>query len=251
MYGIVIYLEGWPGYPILNNKYSIFFPGLLGRPQYNNPFSFDGRTSFDAQQDLSKTRSSNFHIRPPPKDDDIWKKPPPDFRPQNFAPKPPKRNSREAMQPWKYGTLPGIRSGGKKEQKVFLPHILQLEPKEEEPADFVTRFHVLDSSEAKQEGVRSLQFPAGDYHNPKIHDFRPVSDLEFYLFISVFFKWHISFYQEFCKIINYFVSLLECYREPGKRLVPPSIRSASLTITMHIIYSAKVAILHLNRVWNH
>ncbi len=36
---------------------------------------------------------------------------------------------------------------------------------------------------------------------------------------------HLSFCQEFCKIINYFVSLLECYREPGKRLVLPSIPS--------------------------
>ncbi len=110
----------------------------------NNPFSFDGKTSFNAREDLSRTRSLNFHIRPAPIDDDVWKIPPPDFRPQNSAPKPPKRNSRESMQPWKYGTHPGHNERNTKQDKVFLLHSLQLPSKKEErrdePVEFVTRF---------------------------------------------------------------------------------------------------------------
>ncbi len=143
------------------------FRTATARTQYNvEPFSFEGRISFDAHQDLSKTRSSNFHIRHPPKDDDIWKIPPPDFRPQNFAPKPLKRNSREAMKPWKYGTLPVINHGSKKERKMFVPHVLQLEncktrkrsPKEEQRADFVTKFdrpRCLSSRITKLQRVKS------------------------------------------------------------------------------------------------
>ena len=72
-----------------------------------NQFGFDGKTSFDAERELMKNRSEHFLIKEKESIDDIWKRPPPDFRLQMFAPKPPKRNSREAMQPWKYGTLPG------------------------------------------------------------------------------------------------------------------------------------------------
>lgn len=71
-------------------------------------FTFATQGRFNAGQDLVLTRSDSYVIRKPPKEDDIWTRPPPDFRPQQYLPKPPKRNSRESMQPWKYGTFPGI-----------------------------------------------------------------------------------------------------------------------------------------------
>ena len=72
-----------------------------------NPFGFQSKTSFDATKELQKYRSATFTLPPSIVDDDIWKRSAPDFRPQRYAPKPAKRNSRDAMQPWKYGTIPG------------------------------------------------------------------------------------------------------------------------------------------------
>ena len=45
-------------------------------------FGFDAKTAFVAAQNLGKTRSDTFRLTPPPPDDDIWKRPAPDFRPQ-------------------------------------------------------------------------------------------------------------------------------------------------------------------------
>ena len=73
-------------------------------------FTFASQSRFNASQDLVLTRSDSYVIRKPLKEDNIWTRPPPDFRPQQYLPKPPKRNSRESMQPWKYGTFPGIVS---------------------------------------------------------------------------------------------------------------------------------------------
>ena len=45
-------------------------------------FGFDAKTTFVAAQNLGKIRSETFRLTPPPPDDDIWKRPAPDFRPQ-------------------------------------------------------------------------------------------------------------------------------------------------------------------------
>lgn len=64
--------------------------------------SFSAQISFDAGNALRLTRDSHFHLEPPPPDRNIWRRKPPDFRLQAFAPRPPKRNSRAANQPWRF-----------------------------------------------------------------------------------------------------------------------------------------------------
>ena len=92
-------------------------------------FAFEKKSNYDATNELIRLRDSNFRIRPPSKDDDIWKRPPPDFRPQCFEPKPPKRNSREAMKPWKYDTEgekdDPLETSGKRQEKLALPELLK------------------------------------------------------------------------------------------------------------------------------
>ena len=62
----------------------------------------------------------------------------------------------------------------KKEKKVFLPHILQLDPKEKKDQNFETRFHIMDPFEARADFVTNGMDPAGRYLNPKPHDHRGV-----------------------------------------------------------------------------
>lgn len=160
-----------------------------------NPFGFHAKTSYDAAEVLMQCRSDGFELPEPEKDDDIWKRPPPDFRPQCYAPRPPKRNSRDAIQPWRYGTLPGKReSAGKRPQKsssapVRLPHLLLGEAGqgaglagtgagsgEEHREKFVTGgFAIPDAYRARLQCARDGTFKPGPFVDPTHHDFRGVS----------------------------------------------------------------------------
>ncbi|ELT99161.1 hypothetical protein CAPTEDRAFT_197220, partial [Capitella teleta] len=136
------------------------------------PFGFHSKTQHDASESLLNTRCKHFLPKQPIPDNDIWKKPPPDFRPQNFAPRPPKRNSRDSQQPWRYGTLPGEGKMTKRPKRpVHLPHILQ--PKTDSVTQFVTHFRdIPDAYAAKLQASKSAINDAGEYTGPQIHDFR-------------------------------------------------------------------------------
>ncbi len=138
-------------------------------------FSFPGKSKFQAGQDLLVTRSDSYIIRKPHPQEDIWRRPPPNFCPQSYAAKPPKRNSRESMQPWKYGTYPGQKNEAKKEKVVTLPKALQ--PQRPKSRKLVNRFKVMDSFEAKCEFVKEGMYEREQYRNPKPHDFRQVNIL--------------------------------------------------------------------------
>ena len=43
-------------------------------------FGFHAKTSHDADEALLQTRSENYKAPPPTIDNDVWKRPPPDFR---------------------------------------------------------------------------------------------------------------------------------------------------------------------------
>ena len=92
-----------------------------------NDFGFQTKTSFNANKELQKYRSKNFEVFFPHVDNDIWKRSAPDFRPQEYAPRPPKRNTRMAMQPWKYGTYPGQDSSAGPKEKRKTPTFLHRE----------------------------------------------------------------------------------------------------------------------------
>lgn len=147
-----------------------------------NPFGWNSRTSFDATQHLLRSRSESFVLRAQPPDMDVWKRPPPDFRPQCYAPKPPKRNSKEAMKPWRHNEKENEedeeneREGEKDGKNVQLPSLVSLSQSDkQEPEDFVTRFRVLTPNGARAMFVRHGTYYPGMYQSPKPHDFRGVS----------------------------------------------------------------------------
>ena len=141
-----------------------------------NPFGFESKTAFNASNELTRSRSEHFTLRPPVIDDDIWKRPPPDFRPQVYQPKPPKRNSRESMKPWNYGTFPGHKKPPRKEEKVFLPSIFKvLSGENAEEVDFQTHVHIMDPYEAKRDAAKNLMNEREPYVLPQPHDHRGVS----------------------------------------------------------------------------
>lgn len=137
------------------------------------PFGFDSKTKYDANESLITIRSDNFAKQQPIVDDDIWKRPQPDFRPKIFAPKPPKRNTTESMKPWKYGTIAGQREVYKRDRKSRVPHILM--PKKEEEERFDTLFRLDRPFTAKKKFVSEGMNKPGQYSNPPVHDFRGVS----------------------------------------------------------------------------
>jgi len=139
-----------------------------------NPFNFDAKTSYEATESLLQTRAAAYERPEPPKDHDIWKLPPPDFRPQCYEPRPPPRNSREAIKPWKYGTIPGRRPQPitRHSAPLRLPSILQ--ERQEEEGQFVTAFKIDGPWEAKLLYVKEGVFRPGRYQMPKPHDFRGV-----------------------------------------------------------------------------
>ncbi|OWF55499.1 uncharacterized protein LOC110459748 [Mizuhopecten yessoensis] len=134
------------------------------------PFGFDSKTKYDANESLITIRSTNFSKKELEKDDDIWKRPPPDFRPQKFAPNPPKRNSRESMQPWRYGTFPGEHVFVKKPSTKVMPKILM--PKKTPEGRIITQFHIDRPFTAKKKFVREGMFKPEMFVNPTEHDFR-------------------------------------------------------------------------------
>ncbi|WAQ98072.1 hypothetical protein MAR_022445 [Mya arenaria] len=134
------------------------------------PFGFNSKTNYDANESLIQIRSENFLRKPEIKEEDIWKRPPPDFRPQKFAPNPPKRNSRESQRPWLYGTIPGQREIVKRERPKVVPHLLK--PKSQEDRGLVTMFHIDRPFTAKKKFVKEGMFYPGEFQNPAPHDFR-------------------------------------------------------------------------------
>ena len=136
------------------------------------PFGFPSKTNYDANESLIQIRSENFERKVVDKEEDIWKRPPPDFRRQCYAPRPPKRNSAESMKPWIYGTIPGQREIIKRPRRKIIPHLLQ-SPREEQ-TKFNTYFHIERPFTAKKKSVLEGTNDPGEYENPKPHDFRGV-----------------------------------------------------------------------------
>ncbi|KAI8489097.1 hypothetical protein Bbelb_330820 [Branchiostoma belcheri] len=148
---------------------------------FGKPFGFHSKTEFDAKNALLLTRSDTFLLIKPPKQEDIWRRKPPSFCYDAYDPKPPTRNSREAMQPWRYGTFPGDWKRQKEEmqkqsQELVLPNILK--PKKPQSPVFQTRFKIHDPFEAKKDSVKRLTFKKDQFENPTPHDFRQYPPLK-------------------------------------------------------------------------
>ena len=145
------------------------------------PFGFPAKTNYDANESLIQIRSENFEKKVVEKEEDIWKRPPPDFRRQCYAPKPPRRNAVESMKPWLYGTIPGQREVIKRPRRKVIPHLLQ--PQKEEEKKFEAYYHIDRPFTAKKKSVIEGMYEAGEYENPRPHDFRGVS-----IYLEMFFS---------------------------------------------------------------
>ncbi|XP_072179326.1 putative uncharacterized protein C7orf78 [Diadema setosum] len=134
--------------------------------------SFIDKSKFQARHDLLTTRSDSYLIRPAEEPEDIWKRPPPDFTLQRYMPKPPKRNTRESMQPWRWDCYPGVKKEEKVADKttVTLPKILQ--PPRPRSRKMLTKFRIADPDAARKQAVKELMHAQERYENPKPHDFR-------------------------------------------------------------------------------
>ncbi|XP_052091830.1 uncharacterized protein LOC127728473 isoform X2 [Mytilus californianus] len=169
------------------------------------PFGFHSKTQYDANETLIQIRSENYEPKEPIKDNNIWKRPPPDFRPQIFAPKPPKRNSRESMQPWNYGTIPGQREIIKRERQKVIPHILL--PLKEDRTRFVTTGRIMRPFTAKKKFVTEGMYNPGPFADIREHDFRgypPLKKLGLSEFLSKYDKdpYNLKFHSERLDIIH-------------------------------------------------
>ncbi|XP_050419030.1 uncharacterized protein LOC126832325 isoform X2 [Patella vulgata] len=141
------------------------------------PFGFHAKTSFDADDALRRTRSATWKLKESPKDNDIWKRPPPDFRYAVYDPQPPKRNTVDSMKPWNYGTIPGERVVYKREKTTLLPRILNNDQSKDEK-EFKRFFRIDRPFTAKKKFVREGMYEAGEYEMPKPHDFRDYPSLK-------------------------------------------------------------------------
>ncbi|XP_055874389.1 uncharacterized protein LOC106077126 [Biomphalaria glabrata] len=154
-------------------------------------FDFYTKTLHDAHDALLQTRSAHFRRRPAEQEKDIWKRKPPDFRYVVYDPHPPKRNTVDSMQPWRYGTIPGQREIIKRvRSEGHLPRLLE-DDSNDEGTQFKTRFRFERPFTAKKKFVASGSNKPGEYESPKPHDFRgypPIKSLGLDEFVTDYEK---------------------------------------------------------------
>uniref|UniRef100_A0A2C9LT61 Uncharacterized protein n=1 Tax=Biomphalaria glabrata TaxID=6526 RepID=A0A2C9LT61_BIOGL len=154
-------------------------------------FDFYTKTLHAAHDALLQTRSSHFRRRPAEQDKDIWKRKPPDFRYVVYDPHPPKRNTVDSMQPWRYGTIPGQREIIKRvRSEGHLPRLLE-DDSNDEGTQFKTQFRLERPFTAKKKFVASGSNKPGEYESPKPHDFRgypPIKSLGLDEFVTDYEK---------------------------------------------------------------
>lgn len=129
-------------------------------------------------EDLSSSSSS------------IWDRKPIDFSPRLYQPKPPKRNSKEAMKPWKYGSKE--TTSKQQSQEIEKPPLdlsaylsekskIDWQNDENSRESFQGSFRLLTANRARIEASKTMGFRDGldQYKNPMPHDFRGVILLMF------------------------------------------------------------------------
>lgn len=114
-----------------------------------------------------------------------YRRPPPDFRPQVYAPKPPRRNSRDAVKPWNYQARfdddpPRSKGNPPKLPEIYAPSKPGSSLIKEKPP-FIRNFRISDSNDAKLELVKKFKEVEGSvepYKQPGPHDFRDYPPLK-------------------------------------------------------------------------
>jgi hypothetical protein len=165
--------------------------------------SFQEKRNFEAIKNLIKTRSRNKKKTVVEEDNsDVWKRKPVDFTVKLYHPKPPKRNSRNAIKPWLYDKylrkIENDSSDATNENK---------DPDEKVITDIMSSFYSNTNLDEYQSQTESLEFqssfrcitPNADrikmsktmgyrdsleqYKNPVPHDFRGVKTSDNIYFI--------------------------------------------------------------------
>jgi hypothetical protein len=164
------------------------------QPVIKNMFS--EKLDFDAYRKVIQTRSQNLQPRLKYIDyTNVWNIKPVDFTMKLFHPKPPKRNSREAIKPWAYdkllksGSMDDLRLGAPKKnaQELMVQSFMDqfasedTDGKDGEPGEFERMFRVVTPNEDRlDKATKRMAYRAhlGEYQMWKPHDFRGVRSLE-------------------------------------------------------------------------
>lgn len=141
----------------------------------NASISFDAKTLYDASEKIQEMRSDSYRIFKPKRRYDLLTRPEPDFRPQAFRPCPPKRNSQEAVQPWRYSTDNDRyynRALKRRKETMFLPKVVVPNP----PAQykFKAGYKPLNADDDRKihAGLAGCLLPRECYKLSQPHDFR-------------------------------------------------------------------------------
>lgn len=148
---------------------------------------FCSKRNFEASRSLIEIRSEKQKPYEKKKEiNSIWDLEPIDFSVKLYHPKPPKRNSKEAIKPWTYDKyLRPIQQGNNQlSEKNSADKCLVESYMNENYArnnsntelDFQKSFRVLTPNGARIQASKSMSFREGleQYKNPKPHDFRGV-----------------------------------------------------------------------------
>ena len=152
--------------------------------------TFNDKLNHEAERNLIETRSVSSKLPKKIKDiATVWDIEPVDFSWQLYHPKPLKRNTREAIQPWLYDKY--LREVDENEKislgvkRTVESQILEdffgssqvFNLDDEEKKNFHRSFRVLTPNGARQEAARIMSFREGSdvFKNPSKHDFRGVN----------------------------------------------------------------------------
>lgn len=158
--------------------------------------SFQNRREYEASKILVETRSENQKPYVKKKHaNSIWDLEPIDFSVKLYHPKPPKRNSRDAIKPWTYDKYlkKFERSSSQESEKYSAEKTLvnsyltenSLISTFQSEVDFQKEFRPLTPNGARIEASKNMGFREGldQFKNPLPHDFRGVIILKKYIFL--------------------------------------------------------------------
>lgn len=162
---------------------------------WNGSFVFDwhSKKDFDAAASVQRARHASYAKKDRRRTYEAWDRPAPDLRMQLFDPSPPPRNSREAIQPWKYTASfdgaeapPPPAAGAERRMQLISLKLAgvgcsapatRAAPAAKAP-EFQTRVRVMNPWEAKIHYVKHGVNPMEKYHDPRPHDFRKYPKIE-------------------------------------------------------------------------
>lgn len=159
-----------------------------------NSTTIQDKLKFEASSHLVKLRNTSRNYEKKESEiTNVWEKKPIDFSPRLYQPKPPKRNSKEAMKPWKYKTLMREKEASinvpSKKCELGLNEYLVKKVSNMQPS-FKTSFRLLTPNQARIEASKTMGFRDGLelYRNPKSHDFRGVIIYTFKSILAITFS---------------------------------------------------------------